>query len=219
MGQHVSRFLRFLEQAFAHRVSEDYSSHALNNIVSNKHKKAIKVSAERLKSKVRRRRRWVIWLRDGGILLLILLAVFTWQTRNLLSNGESVAEDSSVLLSLDGDKLIMQPDGEKPTVVYFFAPWCTICKASIGNLQYVDTSRFHVLRIALDYTSVEQVRQFVDDAAIEAPVYLGNAGLQARFKITGYPTYYLLSKDYAVTDKAMGYSSAAGLKVRTWLAD
>ncbi len=167
----------------------------------------------------RKPRRWARWVRDGSILILIFLAVSAWQNRNLLGEGESVAEGNQVLISLDGETTIMQPDGEKPTVVYFFAPWCHICKASIGNLEYVDSSRFHVLRIALDYESEQEVREFVADAGIDAPVYLGNDALQAKYNITGFPTYYLLDKEYAVTDRAMGYSSAAGLKVRTWLAD
>ncbi|WP_414827662.1 TlpA family protein disulfide reductase [Alteromonas sp. H39] len=163
--------------------------------------------------------RWARWIRDGSILLLIFIAISAWQNRNLLSEGESVAEENTVLVSLDGEKYIMKPDGQKPTVVYFFAPWCHICKASIGNLEYVDSSRFHVLRIALDYESAEQVRAFVDDVGIDAPVYLGSTELQSKYKITGFPTYYLLNEDYAVVDRTMGYSSAAGLKVRTWLAD
>lgn len=163
--------------------------------------------------------RWARWVRDGSILVIIFITVSAWQNRNLLSEGESVAEENVLLVSLDGEMRTMQPDGEKPTVVYFFAPWCHICKASIGNLDYVDSNRFHVLRIALDYESTQEVKAFVDDAGINAPVYLGSAELQTKYKITGFPTYYLLNKDYAVVDRAMGYSSAAGLKVRTWLAD
>lgn len=167
----------------------------------------------------RKPRRWARWVRDGSILLLLFFAVSAWQSRELLGEGESVAGESVVLRDLNGNTRVMQPDGEKPTLVYFFAPWCHICKASIGNLDYVDSSRFHVLRIALDYQSPQQVAEFAEEAGIEAPVYLGSAKLQSKYNITGFPTYYLLNKEYAVTDRAMGYSSAAGLKVRTWLAD
>lgn len=168
---------------------------------------------------VRKTPRWARWVRDGSILILIFIAVSAWQNRNLLSEGDSVAQGSSRLVDLNGELHIMQPDGEKPTVVYFFAPWCHICKASISNLDYVDSARFHVLRIALDYESADQVQAFVDDVGIEAPVYLGNSELQEKYRITGFPTYYLLNEEYDVIDRTMGYSSAAGLKVRTWLAD
>ena len=66
---------------------------------------------------------WYIWLRDiaiGGVLIAVVLA---WQSRDMLKQDGSVAPQNQVLVTLDGERMRLLSD-EKPTLVYFFAPWC-----------------------------------------------------------------------------------------------
>lgn len=162
--------------------------------------------------------RWVRWLLNGCVVLILILAASKCQTRNMLQLGSAPVIPSTTLMSLDGDLTPLSPTPGKKTLVYFFAPWCEICRASIGNLEQVDKTQFDIIRIALDYESEEQIRAFVKSAKIKAPVFVGTEALAERFQVEGYPTYYLLDEDFKVIDSALGYSSAMGLKLRTWLA-
>ena len=159
---------------------------------------------------------WYIWLRDiaiGGVLIALVLA---WQSRDMLKQDGSVAPQNQVLVTLDGERMRLLSD-EKPTLVYFFAPWCQICHLSIGNLEYIENDNIRIVRVALDYDSVEAVEHFAQQHDIESPILLGNNAIRSAFNVTAYPTYYLLDSEQRIVGGSKGYSTAAGLKLRAWL--
>ncbi|RDV26144.1 TlpA family protein disulfide reductase [Alteromonas aestuariivivens] len=158
------------------------------------------------------------WVRDGVFLCLVLYTVQWWQTKGMLpTNGETNIVPIT-LPTLSGNTHTIAPVASKRTLVYFFAPWCQICRVSIGNLDYVDRGEYRVVRIALDYNNPAEVEEFMERADVKGRVYLGTEQTREIFQVTGYPTYYLLDENFTVIDKSLGYSSAIGLKLRTWLA-
>jgi CO dehydrogenase/acetyl-CoA synthase epsilon subunit len=86
---------------------------------------------------------------------------------------------------------------------------------SIGNLDVVDTNEYNVVRVALDYQSVEEIKAFANDAGVQGIVLLGGEPHKKRFNISGYPTYYILNQNLQVIKHDMGYSTSLGLKLRT----
>ena len=133
-------------------------------------------------------------------------------------DGDSHLEVSSKLLvGLDGQiDTLIKPD--KPTLIYFFAPWCKICSLSIGNLEYLDTDKVNIVRVALDYSNIEEVQRFADKHNISSQILLGGNGLKQEFKIQGYPTYYILDEKQKVLAKSFGYSTALGLRIRQFFS-
>jgi peroxiredoxin len=115
-----------------------------------------------------------------------------------------------------GDSVLLQAKG-KTTVIYFFAPWCQVCHASIGNLQTIFQNNEHVdvIAVALDYTSSNEVMNFTKKHQLTFPVALGNTKTKQTFAITGYPSYYVLDENNVITAKSMGYSSQLGLYFRS----
>ncbi|WP_169726051.1 redoxin family protein [Aestuariibacter salexigens] len=152
------------------------------------------------------------WVKEIAIVVLLITAVYAWQSRHLLDEGNIVTVPTQRLVSLQGE---VQPllSAQKPTLVYFFAPWCGVCRLSINNLDYIDSDAFHVVRVALDYESVQSVHQFVADNDVQGKVLLGSNELKQHFSIRGYPTYYLVDENNTIIDSAMGYSTALGLKL------
>ncbi len=147
------------------------------------------------------------------VLCAIIFAVNTWQSRNMLDVDSNVVVKNQLLVGLDGQTSpLIKPD--KPTLIYFFAPWCKICSLSIGNLEYLNSDKLNIVRVALDYSNVEEVQDFADKHNISSQILLGHAGLKQQFKIQGYPTYYILDDQQKVLAKSYGYSTALGLKLR-----
>jgi thioredoxin-related protein len=68
--------------------------------------------------------------------------------------------------------------------------------------------------IALDYSSTEEVIEFVNNHDVQSTVLLGQNELKSQFAIQGYPSYYLLDKEHNVVSSSYGYSTAIGLKLR-----
>lgn len=156
------------------------------------------------------------WGRELAIVAVVFFGITAWQTKDMLGTDGSVQVAATILPSLSGGTMPLTESG-KPTLVYFFAPWCDICKLSIGNLDGLNNDKFNIVTVALDYDSIEAVQAFAQDQELTMPVLLGTKDLKLQYKIKGYPSYYLLDENRKVVSKAYGYSSTLGMKLRAWV--
>lgn len=105
----------------------------------------------------------------------------------------------------------------KPTIVYFFAPWCSICHLSISNLQALyeeQGEQVNVIAIALSYESIDQVREFMEDKTLTMPVLLGTGMVATEYKIDAFPSYYVMDAEFKIVARSRGYSTEVGMKMR-----
>ena len=147
---------------------------------------------------------------------LVFTAVTVFQQRNLLKADTTPAPYFNLpLLDNTQQRLSIAELKGNTTVVYFFAPWCSICRYSMPNLQaaIADTST-RAIGIALDYQSEKEVKAFVKDLDLDFPILLGNQQIQANYKVTAFPTYYVINKNMQITARSMGYSSELGISLR-----
>jgi len=166
--------------------------------------------------------------RSGGAFLNVLffVAVFVgvsaFQARNMLSTSGTEAPALSGLL-LHGGSYDIATAGDRPTLIYFFAPWCNICAASSDNLTRLRRLRadesLEILAVALDWQDAEEVSRYVDRHEIDLPVVLGDAKVARDWHVYAFPTYYVLDSDGQIRRRDLGYSSQFGLWWRTWLVD
>ena len=158
------------------------------------------------------------------VLSSAMFLVSSWQTRDMLDNSGDIRVAPITLSTLpsltpvQGGQTLLAPDPQRNTLIYFFAPWCSICRASINNLDGIDEEFTRVVVVALDYDSTQSVQDFIDDVGLNRPVLLGNSEIQAIFRIKGYPSYYILDRDFQVISRDMGYTSEFGLRARAWRA-
>ncbi len=166
---------------------------------------------------------WWQWI--GGLLLQLVIAITIfqavsyWRESSLLDADGSVTLPAFHLQSLEGMPFSSEQLKDKKTVVYFFAPWCQVCHVSIGNLQtlynqHQDDDDLNVIAIALDFSTKQEVAEFVANKNLTFPVLLGNYNLGAQFNIRAFPTYYTTDEAQRITGKSLGYSSFAGLAMR-----
>ncbi|WDE08259.1 TlpA family protein disulfide reductase [Thalassomonas viridans] len=134
---------------------------------------------------------------------------------SMLSTSTDLTEQAPVLPTLMDETISLKSQGKK-TVLYFFAPWCTICHASISNLQsiYQDNEDLDVIAVALDYANQEEIAEFSAEHRLDFPIALGNEQVKTQFKVQGYPSYYVIDEQNMITAKSMGYSSELGLYLR-----
>ena len=147
------------------------------------------------------------------ILCAIVFAVSIWQSRNMLDVDSKIFLDKQLLVGLDGQASALIKS-DNTSLIYFFAPWCKVCSMSIGNLEYLDPEKINIVRVALDYSNVQEVQDFANKHNISSQILLGHEALKQQFKIQGYPTYYIIDEQQKVLAKAFGYSTALGLKLR-----
>ncbi|WP_246028857.1 TlpA family protein disulfide reductase [Litorilituus sediminis] len=154
------------------------------------------------------------------IFFLAFQLVSYFRETSMLATDTHIVEqynaDFNAVTTLDNNTVSLFAQG-KTTVLYFFAPWCQVCHASIRNLQalHEDNKAIKVVAIALDYIDDDEVAKFTSKHQLTFPVALGNEGIKKAFSITGYPSYYVLNKQNVITAKSMGYSSELGLYLRS----
>jgi len=162
---------------------------------------------------------WAALVFDVAAILLVFALIHSWQMRHLLSADSDALAPDFQLTSLAGEQVTLSQLRGQKAVLFFFAPWCGVCNASIGNLQDLHLvshdKKLKVLAIAMDYAGLEDVRQFADKHSLTLPVLLGNAGLIQAWKLRGYPTYYVVDEQGRVRQRSLGYATELGLRWRT----
>lgn len=161
---------------------------------------------------------WLALGFDLLALMMVMLAIHAWQASGL-PLGE--ATPPTVLPMLAGGMSSKAVENGTAGVVYFFAPWCGICRHSIGNLdqQIQDGSIAWAKAIALDFADENEVAEFVSGTAITMPVLLGSGQTAADWGIKAFPTYFVIDEEGNIDSRSVGYSTSLGIRLRAWLAN
>jgi thiol-disulfide isomerase/thioredoxin len=155
-------------------------------------------------------------------MIAAFLIVSTFQARNMLSTDRPVAPEL-VAATLAGDAFDLGEGAARPTLVYFFAPWCHYCAFSSDNLnrlrQWRDEDDLRIITVALDWKSVAEVRDYAEKHELTMPVLLGDTAIAQDWRVYGFPTYYVLDSNNRVVRRDIGYSTQLGLLWRSWAVD
>lgn len=164
----------------------------------------------------RSRKGWSLGF-DVLLIVAVFMVIHTWNARNL-PQGDAIPD--LPLTSLDTENQPLELPSSGTGVVYFFAPWCAYCKHSIGNLeQLVRTGDLAWAQtVALDYSNVDEVRDFVRQTSLTLPVLMGNLQTGLDWNIQAFPTYFVIDSQGKITGRSVGYSTRLGLWARIRIA-
>jgi hypothetical protein len=160
---------------------------------------------------------WASLAFDVAVLAAAFLAAHAWQTRDLPIDQ---AAPGTVRPLLDGGGAQSAIRVGEAGIVYFFAPWCRVCRASIGNLDdlVADGHIAWATTVALDYADADEVRAFVNRAGVALPVLMGDGATAADWSIRAFPTYYVIDAEGRIRSRSVGYSTWLGMWFRAWKA-
>jgi thiol-disulfide isomerase/thioredoxin len=149
----------------------------------------------------------------------ILLAALT--TALLLSGCVATSKSNKPLVALQkapnfslknvlGGDLKSEELKGKVVVIDFWATWCVPCKAEIP--EYIELRRklkdqgVEFVGVTFDSgSSVEDVKPFLKDLKIDYPVVMGTDEIDTAFGgHPGYPTTFLVGKDWKIYRKIFG---------------
>ncbi|MCB1584522.1 MAG: TlpA family protein disulfide reductase [Xanthomonadales bacterium] len=166
-----------------------------------------------------RKDKYNVLLMDVILVMLVLVSFSWWQNKDSLSAEGQIAPDFT-LTALDQSVYQLSRYRGREVLVYFFAPWCSICRLSADNLNNLRAVRsddnLMIMMVALSYEHVDEVRTFVDDLNLQVPVLLGTKQQLTDYQIIGFPTYYVIDSQGKLQSKSIGYSTELGMRVRTW---
>jgi peroxiredoxin len=153
------------------------------------------------------------WLIEGLLVLAALWAFSAFQGRNL-AHGPAPA---FALPNLHGAVIDSQSLRGKRTLLVFWAPWCGVCRAMGSNVSWVQRlsgERANVVSVASDYASVNEVRAYAKEHAIDYPVLLGGKQTARAFGVRAYPSVFVLDEQGNIDSSLVGYASTLGMYLR-----
>ncbi len=159
--------------------------------------------------------------------LLLFIGIFMliswWQKKDMLATHSAELAPAFTLVTVDGETFRFDPQTQnKKTLIYFFAPWCSICHLSIENIESIRQSapnENNYIVVALDWKNQQEVDAFLAEHTLNMPVLLGTKNTRQDFKIKGYPSYYVINSDGYVKSKDFGYTTELGMRVRLGLVE
>lgn len=167
-------------------------------------------------------RRWLRRLAEAVVFIALFAAASLWLSRHMLQ-ADSVAPPLLLpSLTTSGNtpaQPVSWPSVHERTLIYFFAPWCQVCRVSMPglNLLATDDQQLRVVAVALDWESEQEVAQFVERTGYSGEVLLGNSKTGAVWQISGYPSYYVVDRRGVILHADRGLSTPPGLWLRTHL--
>lgn len=153
------------------------------------------------------------WTKEIVLLLILLAGLDWWQARSLRKGDLPASLRSTVFETLDG-KAQMPWSPDRYTILYVFAPWCSVCKLSANNLNSLLMKNLNVVSLVLSYEQEAEVQTFVRDAGLRVPVLLGTEGQREALGIESYPSYLLINQKGQIVRAWTGYTTTLGLYIK-----
>lgn len=166
-----------------------------------------------------RQRRAVRWGMDFLLFLVLFAGITAYQTRNLLPSGEMAPEFT--VHDLDNNIYTQADLTGKPTLLYFWAPWCGVCKVQSPNIAALHKKhgdKYNIYGIALDYGTDEELARYMQEHNIDYPTLTGGRATAQLFNVNSFPTMYVLSSDGEIRNTIIGYTPTLTLRARLALA-
>jgi peroxiredoxin len=124
---------------------------------------------------------------------------FTPNNKDLLPVGSQAPDFNTT--TVDGSSVSLGDTGGKDaTMLVFFATWCPHCNKEAPIISELADNHqdLQVIMVGIDgQDNPEKVQAFVEKYGIEGPAVY-DPSLDSPYKVSGYPTVYVLDKDQKI---------------------
>ncbi|UCX04013.1 protein disulfide oxidoreductase [Shewanella glacialimarina] len=178
-----------------------------------------------LRQRIRTGSFWVKQLRDISIILVILFFITSYLQRDMI-NGQAPNLSAVTVSQQSFDLTTLASTSTKPTLIYFWGSWCSVCKITSPMVNSVASSNdYQVISIAVasgsddDITQYMQLNQLSFEVINEAqlPQVINQPSLSQQWGANAFPSIYIIDKNQHIRFVTSGVTTTWGLKLRLWL--
>ena len=161
-------------------------------------------------------KRWRAGVAQVALAVALFVGIGAYQSRDLLSAQPAPMWSAT---DLQGAPHQSTSYHGKKTLMYMWAPWCGVCSMVSDNIVRVADwmPDVHVISMALAYKDEARVRAYAKEHSLPGDVILGSVSIQRAFRVSAFPTVYVLDEQGRVEDAVVGYTSTFGLLWRLWI--
>lgn len=153
----------------------------------------------------------------SALILILLITVFAFNSCAKKETGPVQVEDFSLTL-IDEGTWNLSDYKNKPIFIAFMAPHCPYCKMStdmINNMHKISSKKGLQLIVIFTNSDLEEVQEFVHTARMKSKASYGSKEVARKFKIRGYPYFFLLDKNHVIHEYWIGYHESYDEEILT----
>lgn len=165
---------------------------------------------------------WLSNAKTLGVMFIIIFAVSAYQQRSMIT-GTAPALQGTLL---NGESFRLADQEKKPTLVYFWATWCGVCKTTSPfvsrlTLENADIKNrdYNIVSIALSSGSNTDISDYLTKNNYTLNV-LNDAegGISKTWGVAVTPSIFIIDATGNIRYISTGITSLWGMKLRLWLA-
>jgi thiol-disulfide isomerase/thioredoxin len=154
------------------------------------------------------------WLRDGALILSVVLAIRLYQQRDLPRGAAPVLSGAD----LAGTPVSLADYRGKPVLLHFWATWCGVCRAEQSSIDALARD-LPVLTVASQSGGPQEVGRYVEEHGVVPRVLIDpTSALATRYGVRSFPTTFVLDSHGDIRFREVGYTTQLGMRARMWLA-
>jgi thiol-disulfide isomerase/thioredoxin len=151
-----------------------------------------------------------------GLFLLIVSNIISYYKR---PNIDFVTAPEIEATLLSGKNISLYQYRDKPLMIHFWATWCPTCKLEAPTIDKL-SHEYQVLTIAVNSGTDEEIDAFMRENGYSFPViHDKHSEIAKAYKISAFPTTYILDENGNVDFIDVGFTSDVGLRLRMWRAE
>ena len=146
------------------------------------------------------------------LLIIVYIGIQLWQSVGTIKGAAPIIVEQTI----EGDEIDLRRYRSKPTVVYFWADWCPICKFQNPVINDL-TEDYTVISIATFSEDKQGIIKYLHDEGIEMPVIFDeNNEWEKLYNVSAVPSAFIIDAQGNIRFVEKGYTSYIGMKLRLW---
>lgn len=165
-------------------------------------------------SNPRPQRRWLGWLLNILLILVIVFGVQWFKSRPLIS-GEAPTLDATTTNARPFG--LAQLRGQ-PILVHFWAVWCPICTLQEGTIEALNAD-YKVITVAMESGTDAEINDYRREQGLSFDVIADPYGeIATEWGVRGVPASFVIDGNGNIRFAGVGYHTGVGLRARLWAA-
>lgn len=124
------------------------------------------------------------------------------------------------LKGLDGESPISTPKNQ-PAIFYFWATWCTVCKANDPLLKasLAPLKEKGIVFISFEEGSLphDELMEYLKEKEVDYPVAIAGKEMLRQFQVSGYPTTMFIDRSGKIRFVDAGIMNPISFWIRAYL--